>query len=89
MKTSLTTIIDAPAALVFLWLDDNERLLKWVPNLIKDEALTDMPGKVGSTFAQTFLENGREMEMEGEITAFEENERMRVCLLYTSPSPRD
>ena len=80
MKTSLTTIIDAPAALVFLWLDDNERLLKWVPNLIKDEALTDMPGKVGSTFAQTFLENGREMEMEGEITAFEENERMRVYM---------
>ncbi len=78
MKTSKTTRIDAPAATVFLWLDDNERLKKWVPNLIEDEALVDTPDRVGSRFRQVFVENGKHMEMTGEITAFTQNERMRV-----------
>ena len=79
MKTIMTTLIEAPAATVFLWLEDNERLLKWVPNLVEDEALLETPEKVGSKFRQVFLEKGKRMEMTGEIT----------CLLYTSPSPRD
>ena len=78
MKTSKTTVIDAPAATVFLWLEDNDRLKKWVPNLIEDEPLVETPDRIGSRFRQVFLENGKEMEMTGEITAFVENERMRV-----------
>ncbi len=78
MKTSKTTVIDAPAATVFLWLEDNGRLKKWVPNLIEDEPLVETPDRIGSRFRQVFLENGKEMEMTGEITAFVENERMHV-----------
>ncbi len=78
MKTSKTTLIDAPAATVFLWLEDNDRLRQWVPNLIEDEPLVETPEKVGSKFRQVFLENGRRMEMVGEITEFVENERLRV-----------
>lgn len=78
MKTSKTTLIDAPAATVFLWLEDNDRLRQWVPNLIEDEPLVETPEKVGSKFRQVFLENGRRMEMVGEITEFVEHERLRV-----------
>jgi len=78
MKTSKTTLIDAPAATVFLWLEDNDRLRQWVPNLIEDEPLVETTEKVGSKFRQVFLENGRRMEMVGEITEFVENERLRV-----------
>ncbi len=80
MKTSKTTVIDAPVATVFLWLEDNDRLKKWVPNIIEDEPLIETPEKVGSKFRQVFLENGREMEMIGEITEFSENERLRVYI---------
>jgi len=80
MKTTMITRIDAPAEIVFLWLEDNERLLKWVPSLVEDEALTELPEKVGSRFRQVFLENGRKMEMTGEITAYSENERIRVLM---------
>ncbi len=80
MRTSKTTIIDAPADIVFLWLDDDERLRRWVPNIVEDETLVETPEKVGSTFRQTFLERGRKMELLGEITAYSENERMRVYM---------
>lgn len=80
MKTSKTTIIDAPAAIVFPWLEDNERIKQWVPNLVEDEAITETPEKVGSQFRQVFLENGREMTMTGEITAYVENERMQIFM---------
>lgn len=80
MKTSKTTIIDAPAEIVFPWLEDNERLRQWVPNLVEDEALIETPEKVGSKFRQAFLERGKRMEMIGEITAYAENERMRVYM---------
>lgn len=78
MRTTKTTIIDASPAIVFLWLEDDDRLKQWIPNLIEDEALVETPNKVGSTFRQVFLENGKEMEMTGEIMAYVENERMRV-----------
>ena len=78
MRTSKTTIIDAPASIVFLWLEDKDRLQKWVPNLIEDQTLADTPDKIGSRFRQVYLENGKRMEMVGEITDYVENERMRV-----------
>jgi len=80
MKTSKTTHIDAPASIVFLWLEDKDRLMQWVPNLVEDEALVEKPEKIGSRFRQVFLENGRKMEMIGEITAYSEAERMRAYI---------
>ena len=80
MKTSKTTIIDAPASIVFPWFEDSERLRQWIPNIVEDVALIETPEKVGSTFRQVFLERGKQMEMTGEITAYAENERMRVYM---------
>ncbi|NNC37999.1 MAG: hypothetical protein EX271_11300 [Acidimicrobiales bacterium] len=78
MKTTSNITIEAPASLVFLWLEDADRLKQWVPNLIEDEALVETPEKVGSKFRQVFSERGKEMVMIGEITEYIENERMRV-----------
>lgn len=80
MKTSTTTIIDAPASVIFLWLEDKDRLTQWIPNLFEDETLSETQDKIGSRFRQVFLENGRKMEMEGEITAYEPDARLRVMM---------
>lgn len=80
MKTSKTTIINAPTNIVFPWLEDDERLSQWVPNIVEDEVLFETPEKVGSKFRQVFLERGKRMEMIGEITEYTENERMRVYM---------
>lgn len=78
MKTSKTTVINAPTNIVFPWLDDDERIRQWVPNIVEDEVIIDTPEKVGSKFRQVFLERGKRMEMIGEIMEYTENERMRV-----------
>lgn len=80
MKTTMKTVIDAPASTVFLWLEDDERLRQWIPNLAEDEPLVETPEKVGSRFRQVFLENGKEMEMIGEITRFLQDERLQVFM---------
>lgn len=58
MKTSKTTLIDAPAEAVFLWLEDADRLKQWVPNIVEDESLTETPEKIGSKFRQVFWKMG-------------------------------
>ncbi|MRX26782.1 SRPBCC family protein [Kangiella sp. HZ709] len=76
----MKTAIDAPADIVFLWLEDNDRLKQWVPNLVSDETIVETPEKIGTKFQQVFLENGRNMEMIGEITEYAENKLMRVIM---------
>jgi len=78
MKTVAKVTINAPAEIVFLWLEDADRIKQWVPNIIRDEPIIETPETIGSTFRQVFLERGKEMEMIGRITAYVANERMRV-----------
>ena len=76
----MTTIIDAPAAIVFLWLEDSDRLKQWIPNLVEDESIVETPEKIGSQFRQVFVEKGKTMEMTGEITEYVENKVLRVIM---------
>lgn len=76
MKNTYTIEIDAPPEDVFYFLQEGERLIEWIPNLIEHEDLEITENKVGSTARQVFLENGRRMEMIGTTTAFEANRRM-------------
>ena len=76
----MTTIIDAPVEIVFLYLEDSDRLKRWVPNLVEDESIVETPEKTGSKFRQVFLERGKTMEMTGEITDYVENEVVRVIM---------
>ena len=76
----MTTIVDAPVEIVFLYLEDSDRLKRWVPNLVEDESIVETPEKTGSKFRQVFLERGKTMEMTGEITDYVENELERVIM---------
>ena len=76
MKNTYSLEIDATPEQVFLWLDDNERLMKWLPNIVENENLEVTDDNVGSTFRQVYLEKGRRMEMHGTVTAYERNRRL-------------
>jgi uncharacterized protein YndB with AHSA1/START domain len=76
MKNTHTLRIDAPPARVFELINDSESLKQWIPNLIENEQLTTTKDRVGSTFRQVYLENGKRMEMTGEVVAFEQDRHL-------------
>ena len=71
MKNSSTIRIAAPPARVFELLNDSESLKQWIPNLVEDEVTERTEAGIGSRFRQTYLENGRKMQMEGEVIAYQ------------------
>ncbi len=78
MKSSLSIEIDASPERVFCWLEDAERVMQWVPNIVENENLEVTEEKVGSTFRQVYVENGRRMEMFGLITEYEPNRQWNL-----------
>ena len=80
MKNSYSIDIEVPPERVFYWLDDADRVMKWVPNVVENEDLEVTENRIGSTFRQVYLENGRRMEMQGVVTAYEPNRRL-MCEL--------
>jgi carbon monoxide dehydrogenase subunit G len=72
--------IAAPPARVFSWIYDPARHRQWLPNLVEAEVLNSVPGEIGSTFRQVYVENGRRMEMTGTVTGYEQD-RYLACEL--------
>jgi carbon monoxide dehydrogenase subunit G len=70
--------IDAPPARVFKWIFDPELNKLWLPNLVEAEVLKSVPGEVGNTFRQLYVENGRRLEMFGTVTGYEQD-RYLAC----------
>ena len=76
MKNTYSIVIEATPQQVFHWLDDSQRLMEWLPNLVENEDVNVTENKVGSTFRQVYLEKGRRMEMTGVVTEYEANKRV-------------
>lgn len=84
MKNTYSLEIAAPPERVFNWIYDSDRLLQWLPNLVENEVLTAERNGVGSRFRQVYVENGRRMEMVGEVTGFEQGHFL-ACDLRGQP----
>ena len=76
MKNTGTVQINAPRARVFELINDPELIKQWITNLVENEVTVDNGGGVGSKFRQVYLENGRNMEMEGEVTGFDQDRHL-------------
>ena len=84
MKNTYSLEIAAPPERVFSWINDGERLMQWLPNLVENEVVDAKKGGLGSKIRQVYLENGRRMEMAGEVTGFEPG-RFLACDLHGQP----
>src|SRR5262245_20481637 len=80
MKNTYSLEIDAPIERVFAWVYESDRNKQWLPNLVESEVLVTVPEGKGSKFRQVYVENGRRMEMVGEVVGFERN-RYLACAL--------
>ena len=77
MKTSKTTIIDAPASFVFQILLDVELATKWVPMLTSYSRISGAPNRVGSTYRSELNYNDYVFEQMSEIKAITSDQFIR------------
>lgn len=62
-------ISKAPEA-VFPWIADPAKAMQWQRNVKGGEIIDSTPDMVGTTFRETIEENGRSLDMAGEITQY-------------------
>jgi hypothetical protein len=74
MRVFYSDKISKPPEVVFPWIADPEKAMQWQKNVQGGEILIDRPEIVGTTFIETIEEDGRSLEMRGEITAYRENQ---------------
>ena len=74
MKISKTTIIKAPAALVFKTLMDVDLATKWVPYLESYEIISETENMIGSRYRSQINQNGMKYEQIAEIKSYIENQ---------------
>ena len=73
MKVTYQNVISKPPEVVFPWIAEPEKAMKWQKNVKGGEILVSKPGMVGTTFKEVIEENGGSLEMHGSITAYVEN----------------
>lgn len=73
MRLNYSIEIDAPIERVFTALVDDSLNKQWIPNLSETEFIEETENKVGSTFREVYHEKGKDIEMQGVITAHEPN----------------
>lgn len=78
MKMVNSVLIDAPASVIFPWISDGQRVCQWVSNMERDETIEEKQGHVGSRFRQYYKERGKEIVMEGEVLAWEQDRRVKI-----------
>ena len=78
IQHEVTVHLNKPVEQVFAFLMDTSKLSTWQSNLIKSEALTEGPLRTGSRFREVRRIQGKESEIEAEITALELNQRLET-----------
>lgn len=78
IQHEVTVHLNQPVEQVFAFLTDTSKLSTWQSNLIKSETLTEGPLRTGSRFREIRRIQGRESEIEGEITNLEPNKRLET-----------
>ena len=78
MQFTYTMEINCAPEKVWYWLGTPERAKVWQTNVSKTEILEKTPNWVGTTFRETIEENGRSVEMQGEVTDYRENQSLAM-----------
>lgn len=76
MRVASETVILRPPEVVFPWISEPEKAMKWQKNVKRGDIIESKPGVVGTTFTEVIEENGKILEMHGTITRFVENKNI-------------
>jgi uncharacterized protein YndB with AHSA1/START domain len=80
MKIACERVIARPPEAVFPWIAEPEKAMQWQKNVKHGDIIVRTPQMVGTTFKETIEENGRSLDMHGEITQYAENSRIAFHL---------
>lgn len=78
MATIFDINIQRPAAEVFVWLDDSNRVKQWLPGLVDIQPITTGGNRVGARARHVYHENGRTFTMEEETLIYEPDRHVKI-----------
>ena len=76
MLTETKVSINKPVKEVWDFFKNPDNLVRWLGGLQKFEHVSGIPGTVGAKAKHHFLERGKELILDGEITEVEEQKRI-------------
>ena len=82
METRLNRDINASPETVFRYVDEEDKVKLWIPELVANEFPhgKNDENPVGTKFIQKLKEGGRVRSYEGEVTAYEKNRALSIRL---------
>ena len=84
MDIQASTVINSPISLVFTYLTDADKIIKWQTFLAETEQLSEGAVRVGSKFRNRLSHPGFDttgiitLELIGEVLIFEPNEHLKI-----------
>jgi uncharacterized protein YndB with AHSA1/START domain len=73
MKICFESEINQSPELVFPWIEDPEKAMKWQKNVKGGEIIEKNPNIIGTTFTEIVEEDGNSLPMSGTITKYIKN----------------
>ncbi len=70
MRIAYENLISQPPEVVFPWIAEPEKAMKWQKNVKGGEIIVNKPEVIGTTFKETIQEDGNSLEMHGIITKY-------------------
>ena len=73
MRIVYENVISQPPEIVFPWIAEPEKAMKWQKNVKSGEIIINNPEVIGTTFKEIIVEDGNSLEMYGTITKYVRN----------------
>lgn len=73
MRITYENEILKPPEIVFPWIAEPEKAMKWQKEVKGGDIIINKPEKIGTTFREIIEEDGNRLEMQGMITKYVEN----------------
>ena len=74
MRIIFVDEISKPPVIVFPWIADPEKAMKWQKNVKEGKIIKRNIDIIGTTFIETIEEDGKALQMEGIITQYRKDE---------------
>ena len=80
MEITHSIVIESNVESLWKWLGNPENAKTWMESVSKTEYIHKTPNMIGTTFRETVVDEGGELELEGIVMDYCENERITFHL---------